>query len=211
MLSNTPIRQDRAVHKKIALTFDDGPNPPFTEQIIAILKQKRVPATFFVCGANTKRYPETVKVIHEHGHLVGNHTYFHHPLTTRLGLSFNEIMDTQTIIDHLIDQHLRLFRPPWGVAPFWLTRRVRNEGFRVVLCDIVGYDWQKHSTPQTITEHVVKAAHDEGIILMHDGKNVTNAADRSKTVSALPTIIDELTRQNFQFVPVLDIHSNKVV
>lgn len=72
--------------KKVALTFDDGPNPPYTNQVLDILKKEGIKGTFFVCGANVKRHPEIVKKIALEGHLVGNHTYNHRYVKTRLGM-----------------------------------------------------------------------------------------------------------------------------
>lgn len=191
--------------KKIALTFDDGPNPPFTEQILAILRKKQIPAAFFVCGANVKRHPKVLKLIKQDGHIIGNHSYFHHPLTTRLGLSYNEIMKTQLIIEELTSQTQRFFRPPWGEAPFWLKKRLRKQGFAIVLYDVIGFDWKKNISPYDIANNVIRSAHDGGIILLHDGKDISQGADRSKTVFALPIIIDSLSRAGFTFVSILEV------
>lgn len=210
MSDNLPNTSTASIAKKIALTFDDGPNPPYTEQMLAILKEKQVPATFFVCGANVERHPDLVKAIHAHGHLIGNHTFFHHPLTTRLGLTFHEIMRTQSLIDRLVTQSLRLFRPPWGIAPFWLKRQLRTVGFTIVLYDIVGYDWEKQAAATAIKDNVVRRAKSEGIILLHDGKKTQKDADRSQTILALPQIIDVLRSQGFQFVPIPSIKSAKI-
>ncbi len=194
-----------ASDKKISITFDDGPNPPYTEQILKILEKKKIPATFFVCGKNIERYPQILKKTRKEGHIIGNHSYNHNPITTRLGLSYGEIMRTQILIERLTGQKERYFRPPWGYMPFWLKRKLQKEGFKILLYDITGKDWRWRIKAETIVDNVINHSGKGGIILLHDGKNVSEKFDRSQTIAALPVIIDTLTKQGFSFVPLSDI------
>lgn len=185
--------------KKVALTFDDGPNPPYTDQILDILNEAGIEATFFVCGANVRRYPEVVKKIAKENHLVGNHTFYHHWIRTKLGIVFKETIETQKLINSLTGQEEKLFRAPWKIIPIWLKIRLEKSGFRIIPVDVLGNDWQNRVTADQIINKVIAKTKDKSIIVLHDGYN-TKGADRSKTVKALPKIIDQLREKGFQFV-----------
>lgn len=192
--------------KRVALTFDDGPNPPYTNQIMDILKKEGIKATFFVCGANIKRYPDVVKRIAKDGHLIGNHTFYHKRLNTILGLNYQEIIDTQKLIVDLVVQKQKLFRPPYGYMPFWLKNKLVKNGFKIIDYDNAGHDWEKNITAGQIAQKIIDKAHDGQIILLHDGHNIKESANRSKTVKALPEIIKHLKAQNYQFISSLDLN-----
>ncbi len=198
-------KQARGLHtgnlKKVALTFDDGPNLPYTNEILDILKKEKVRATFFVCGANVKRHSEIVKRAAKEGHLVGNHSFNHRRLPTLLGTIYEEIVETQKLIEDLTGQKQKLFRPPWGYMPFWLEGKLAKEGFAIDPYDDSGHDWEQKITAAQIAKNVIDNARDGQIILLHDGRNTIQNADRAKTVQALPQIIAELKKQNYEFVP----------
>lgn len=190
--------------KRVALTFDDGPNPPYTNQILTILKKANIKATFFVCGANVQKHPEIVKKITGDGHLVGNHTYHHKRLPTLIGLNFAEILKTQALIENLTGQKQKLFRPPYGVTPFWLKRKLKKAGFKTIPYKDYAQDWKDISIKK-IVENVITNVRGGHIILLHDGRNIEEGADRSKTVEALPKIIKSLKSQGYQFVSPTNI------
>jgi len=195
--------------KKVSLTFDDGPNPPFTNQILEILKKEKIKATFFVCGANIKKHPETLKKIAKEDHLIGNHTYNHRYIETRLGLNYKEILETQKLIENQTQQKIRLFRAPWTFAPPWLTKKLKKGKFRIVPWDILGdyHDYSGRAIPSAegIVQRVMRKVKNNSIILLHDGHNTQECADRSKTVKALPQIIDKLKKLGFEFTSSLDL------
>lgn len=188
--------------KKIALTFDDGPNPPYTNQILDILKKEVICATFFVCGANAKRHPDIIKRIASEGHQVGNHTYYHHRLPTLLGLNYPEIEETQKLINHLTGQKQKLFRPPWGHMPFWLKSKLEKNGYKIIPYEFEG-DWdlkKNNMTSEEIVQKVIKNTKNNSIILLHDGHNIDQNANREQTAKALPKIISSFKKQNVQFI-----------
>jgi peptidoglycan/xylan/chitin deacetylase (PgdA/CDA1 family) len=191
--------------RKIAITFDDGPHPIYTPQILKILHQKKIVATFFLCGKNIQRYPYLVKKIYNHGHCVGNHTYNHSFLKSLLGISMNEIETTQALIENLINQKRKLFRPPWGILPFWLKTKLQKKGFKIVMFSVYGRDWKKNITASEITQKIVESVSDGTIILLHDGHEAHETVDRSQTVKALPHIIDLLHNQGYTFVSAVDL------
>ncbi|HSX19136.1 MAG TPA: polysaccharide deacetylase family protein [Candidatus Saccharimonadales bacterium] len=192
--------------KRVALTFDDGPNPPYTEQILDILKKEGIRAAFFVCGANVKRHPETVKREAKEGHLVGNHTWSHLRLKTYTGMIYDETQQTQKLLEKTIGVKQKIFRSPYFMAPAWVKNRLKNQGFKIY-GGIVGSDWVIQNSPETIARNILKKTKDETIIVLHDGQDITEGADRSQTVKALPIIINQLKKQGYQFVPLDQIQN----
>jgi peptidoglycan/xylan/chitin deacetylase (PgdA/CDA1 family) len=192
--------------RRVALTFDDGPAPPFTGQILDILREHRVPATFFICGQNAEHYPELVRRMHDEGHTLGNHMYSHPFLYFQSrGSIAKEVDRTQEIIAKLAGYRPELFRPPYGVRWFGLYPVLRQRGMRVVQWSDTGYDWEKEA--EAIVDAVLRRLRPGSIILLHDGFNVHTPGrriDRSRTVKALPAILEGAQKAGFSFVPVKD-------
>jgi peptidoglycan-N-acetylglucosamine deacetylase len=189
----------------IALTFDDGPAAPFTEKILDILRDKKVSATFFVCGRNVERYPEIVRRIAREGHTLGNHTFSHPFLYFRTRRTIaDEIDRTQSAIEKAAGVRPSVFRPPYGGRWLGLMQVLGARGMKLIMWSATGYDWKKH------TEGIVRSALKEitpgAVILLHDGHNVRppSGVDRSSTVEALPELIDKARDAGFDFVPLND-------
>ena len=194
--------------KRIALTFDDGPAPPFTEQILDILRSRNVKATFFVCGQNIERHPELLRRIHAEGHLLGNHAYSHKFPYFRSRAFFAEEIDrTQGLIENVIGQRPAIFRPPYGARWRGLYEVLNERGMRLVNWSDTGYDW-KCDTEEIVQRTLAKLG-PGSIILLHDGKNTLPAGevDRSGTVRALPAILDGVSQAGFTFVPLSEFLS----
>lgn len=180
----------------IFLTFDDGPNEPYTSQILDVLKAYEAKATFFVCGMGVERFPQIARRILDEGHSIGNHAYSHSMLLTITGLLGKEIEKTGELIQKTTGVKTRLFRPPWGVATPWLKRYLKAHHYQTILWDINSYDWS--GMPASSIEGIVlKKAHPGAVILLHDGKNSKQRHDRSQTVQALPPIIKALKQRGF--------------
>ncbi len=186
--------------KNVTLTFDDGPNPPYTNQILDILKKENIKAIFFVCGANIKRHPEIIKRQAKEDHIVANHSYNHSYIPTILGLTFGEIITTQKLIDNLISQKAKFYKGPWCNVPIWIKNKLEKVSFTIVPCGAMGNDWEDNITSDEITHLVTSRVADGGIITLHDGHNTEEGADRSKTVIALPRIIKSLKEKGYQFI-----------
>src|ERR1019366_5764782 len=120
--------------KRIAVTFDDGPASPFTEQTLAILRAHEVPATFFLCGKNVEGNPDLARRIVAEGHAVGNHTYSHLLLyfQSRPRIAA-EIDRTQEVIEKVVGYRPKIFRPPYGARWFGLVPTLRERGMHLVL------------------------------------------------------------------------------
>jgi peptidoglycan-N-acetylglucosamine deacetylase len=192
----------------VVLTFDDGPTAPFTEQILDILTEHKVPATFFLCGRNVERHPEIARRIVREGHTIGNHTYSH-PLLLLRSRKFitGEIDRAQEAIERATGVRPSLFRPPYGARWFGLMPILKARGLTMVMWSAAGYDW-KYRTQEIIkaTTHGIRSG---SVMLLHDGRECRppEGIDRSSTVEALPTIIRKAIEAGLKFVPIEDFAS----
>ncbi len=154
--------------KRLCLTFDDGPAPPFTERILEILREHRVPATFFVCGKNAERNPELVRRIVAEGHTLGNHTYSHLLICFKGRQRLAEEIDrAQETLESVAGYRPKVFRPPYGVRWFGLVPTLLERGMHLILWSAAGYDWKKDATG--IVEATLKGLKPGAVILLHDG------------------------------------------
>jgi peptidoglycan-N-acetylglucosamine deacetylase len=204
------IRQFGAARKTVALTFDDGPDPEWTPQILEILREEHVPATFFIIGSNAEAYPELVQQIVDDGNEVGNHTFTHPNLAeTPDRVVALELNATQRLFEALTGRSMRLFRPPYlgdaeptdedEIVPVQVAQ---DMGYVTVGEHVDPVDWELPGT-NAIVARALKLVHDarpnspRNIILFHDA-----GGDRSQTVAALPVLIEKLKAQGYRFVPV---------
>ena len=187
-------------YMKIALTFDDGPHPRYTPQILAILDEYNVKATFFTIGVNAINYPETMSAIIEHGHEIGNHTYSHpHVSCLNSETLREEVEKCESAIYGLTDYKTKLFRPPEGLIDADVRRVLRSLDYKVILWDIDTHDWA-HTSSADIAKNVITNVTSGDIILMHDyiGYN-------SPTPEALKLFIPELIKKGYKFVVVSEL------
>jgi cellulose synthase/poly-beta-1,6-N-acetylglucosamine synthase-like glycosyltransferase/peptidoglycan/xylan/chitin deacetylase (PgdA/CDA1 family)/spore germination protein YaaH len=198
----------------LALTFDDGPDPRWTPEILNILKRENVPATFFIIGKNGQAYPDLMRRIVDEGHEIGNHS-FTHPNLGEIPLSLTELElnATQRLIESVVGRSTVLFRPPYfgdaeadkpqEVEPALVAQRL---GYIMVGVRIDPDDWQLPVTADQIVQRTIDRATDSNpetrgeIVLLHD-----SGGDRSATVEALPRLIHELRARGFRFVAVSDL------
>jgi peptidoglycan/xylan/chitin deacetylase (PgdA/CDA1 family) len=181
--------------KVVALTFDDGPNPVYTPQLLKILHKYHAPATFFDLGANACQYPELVKAESKAGHLIGNHTYSH-PRLSQLssGEIRAEIIETDDEIEKITHQKPHFFRPPYEELTENILTASRNQHKQIILSTIT-LEHESAKTPQAKAERVIRIVFPGAIILAHDGR-----LNRSQTIAALPYLIDGLTAKGYRIV-----------
>lgn len=205
---------------KIVLTFDDGPDPKWTPQILDILARENVKAAFFIVGQNGQANPDLVKRIVAEGHEIGNHSFTHPNLgEVPRQITDLELNTTQRLIESLTGRSTRLFRAPYfgdaeprtpdEIVP---TVQAQNLGYISVGLHLDPADWKMRNddgTPHTadqIVDEVIRAAsirtpEERGsIVLLHD-----SGGDRSATVAALPRIIEELRARGYQFTTIADL------
>ncbi|MEH2082186.1 MAG: polysaccharide deacetylase family protein [Nostoc sp.] len=188
----------RANEKVIALTFDDGPGPKNTAQILEILKKNDIKATFFMIGQMVKYFPQVAKQVAADGHVIGNHTWHHWYHHMDLATAASEIDRTAEIIYKTTGEKTTLFRPPGGFLNNGLAEYAKNEKYAVMMWSEQSGDAERRS-PQVpgLVKNVLKYAKPGAIVLMHDG-----GGNRSKSVKALPEMIAGLKAQGYRFVTI---------
>lgn len=182
---------------KIAITFDDGPHPYLTEQILEILDRYGVKATFFMVGVNVINYPDAARAVLADGHEVGNHTYSHSHLKK---MSENELSRElglcEDALEELCEYRPHLFRPPEGAVNTYVEHCTENNDYTLILWSLDTRDWENKNTEQ-IVDIVLSQVEPGDIILMHDyiGKH-------SKTPEALEILLPKLLEKGFEPVTV---------
>ena len=189
----------------VALTYDDGPNPPYTERLLEVLAKHNVKATFFMIGNRIERHPETVNRVIAEGHQIGNHTYSH-PLLGFLPPFYvqREIERTDVLLRQQGIIGETVFRAPL-LTRFLPVAWVLAKGNRAhISCNVWSWDWTTQN-PDKITETVLKKTNLGSIIVLHDGKAENRNANRSGTIEATDRLITALKRDGYRFVRLSDV------
>ena len=185
---------------KIALTFDDGPHPRYTPQILDILDKYGIKATFFSIGVNADNYPDTMEMVIRRGHEIGNHTYTHpHVACLDSEMLKREVEQCESVVFGLTDYKTKLFRPPEGMIEGCVKSVIKELDYKVILWDIDTLDWA-HTPPEKIAENVIRNISSGDIILMHD-----YIAYNSPTPEALELFIPILLEKGYKFVVVSEL------
>jgi cellulose synthase/poly-beta-1,6-N-acetylglucosamine synthase-like glycosyltransferase/peptidoglycan/xylan/chitin deacetylase (PgdA/CDA1 family)/spore germination protein YaaH len=198
---------DPGVHK-VALTFDDGPDPKWTPKILQILKEKKAPAAFFVLGIQAQHFPDLLERIAKEGHEIGNHSYSHQNLAETGDPEIElELNATTRLIEAITDRSTAYFRPPYNsdgtpAQPDELRalRVARDLGYLTVTQSIDPDDWERPGAEALLRRVKSQRAAGGSVILLHDA-----GGDRSQTVAALPAIIDYLRERGDIIVPLSEI------
>lgn len=188
--------------KNVAITFDDGPEPRYTEMVLDILKEKDVKATFFLVGNKIKQNPRITKRIFNEGHCVANHTYTHIDLKKTASIKiYNEIQQTEQLIVNICGKSKKIFRPPWGHITDLEKNDLENLGYTIVLWDINSYDFIPNIEASSIHKNVMENITPNKIILFHDA-DYKGKVSRQNTITALPHIIDSLKALGYNLVTI---------
>jgi cellulose synthase/poly-beta-1,6-N-acetylglucosamine synthase-like glycosyltransferase/peptidoglycan/xylan/chitin deacetylase (PgdA/CDA1 family) len=198
------VSREQPPGRRIALTFDDGPDPHWTPRIAAALRRLHVPATFFVIGSKVVRHPDLVRSLHRQGFELGNHTFTHVDLASlpawerRLQISL-----TESALDAAVGIGTRLIRPPYSSVPAAVTPAqerayadLASRGYVIVLSDLDGEDWRRPGVG-AIVRAATPRNRQGGIVLLHDG-----GGDRSQTLTAVERLVPRLRARGFRFVTV---------
>ena len=191
--------------KAVALTFDDGPSPLYTPQILGLLKQYHAHATFFVLGENVELYPKLVKALLRGGHEVGNHS-FSHPRMSRCNRLVQEQEMERTALDLDLlgcPESPRLFRPPYSAYDDRLKAYLAHTHRRLILWSLDSGDWKGIAAP-TIVTNVLNRVRNGSIIIFHDSCEHARA-DRHPTVEALKTILPGLKAAGYRMVTISEL------
>ncbi|BAY07676.1 polysaccharide deacetylase family protein [Calothrix sp. NIES-2098] len=185
--------------KVIALTFDDGPWPESTNQVLDILKSNNIKATFFVIGQNVKNYPDLLKRENAEGHVIGNHTWHHWYQFMNEQTAAYEIERTAELVNRITGVKTNLFRPPGGIMDNGVADYARNRKYTIILWSSDSADYSRPAVPKLI-KNVFRKTKPGGIVLMHDG-----GGNRSRTVQALPEIIAKFRNEGYRFVTIPEL------
>ncbi|MBC5823375.1 MAG: polysaccharide deacetylase family protein [Candidatus Eremiobacteraeota bacterium] len=194
------------VHQKVvALTYDDGPNPPYTNEIVNYLHAVKAPATFFVVGKAVAKYPDAVRLEARDGNAIGNHTWDHAHLVLESRRHIQrELNDTAAEIALVTGVQTHIFRPPFGGRDFTVIRVAHQLGYQVIMWSVpLPRDWAG-PRPRVIAARVLRYVRDGSIIALHDG-NRGQAGNRANTVAATKLIVEALRARGYTFVTVPDL------
>lgn len=187
--------------KKVALTFDDGPFPHYTEEYIKVLKDHNVNATFFLVGSSVKKYPQMAKLIAKEGFEIGNHSFSHKNLSE---MSINDLNTdlflTNYEVKNITNKNPDFLRPPYGFYNDTLLKVAKNNSLTVVTWSVDPKDWEGIPSNE-ITQKVVRNTDDGDIILLHEGNK--------NTLIALPRIIKQIQEKGFEIVSVSELLRQK--
>jgi peptidoglycan/xylan/chitin deacetylase (PgdA/CDA1 family) len=204
-----------ADERVVALTYDDGPNPPYTNRILDVLDSEHVHATFFVVGQAVAAYPSVLQREVRDGDAVGNHTWSHdHLIVMDPEHVRDSLLRTDSAIYRAANIHTRIMRPPFGARDWIVLDQARRMGYTPVMWSVpLAHDWE-NPPPQVIASRIVPYVHDGSIIVLHDGNRGQLCAqqhlsprvcDRNNDIEATRLIVDELKRKGFRFITVPEL------
>ncbi len=204
-----------ATRHVVALTFDDGPNPPYTNGILAVLERERVHATFFVVGRAVAAYPAVVRREVRDGDAIGNHTWDHaHLLVLGAAQIARSLERTDAAIEKAAGTRTTLMRPPFGARDWFVLAQARRLGYTPVMWSVpLAGDWE-NPPPRIIAERILRYVRNGSIIVLHDGNQgiicghgaaEPRLCDRTGSVAATQIIVDALKRRGYGFVTVPEL------
>ena len=186
--------------KLVSLTFDDGPNQPYTSELLAILRKEKVKATFFLVGNCAKRHPAVAASIVKAGHVIGNHSESH-TFSTYLkpGKFIREIVATQKILEHQTAKKPVLVRTPWLWRQPFLLHNLKKLGLLPVAGIFCHPKEVFGANSQQIADYAISRTRPGTILIFHDGKEGVGG-DRSQTIASIPLVVSALKEQGYKFV-----------
>ena len=188
--------------KKLALTYDDGPNDPHTLRLLEVLAKHQVHATFFLIGRYVKQRPDIARAITDAGHVTGNHTFSHPNLILASAAQARaELQKCEQALYDAVGEHSKLFRPPFGGRRPATLRMAHRLELLPVMWNVAGWDWR--GKPAEYVEQKVRQKMRGGdVILLHDGSHAEFGADRSQTVLATDRLIARYKAEGYEFVTI---------
>ncbi|MDZ7344256.1 MAG: polysaccharide deacetylase family protein, partial [candidate division KSB1 bacterium] len=190
--------------KIIALSFDDGPHPRYTPEILDLLDEHQIPATFFLIGRHVRRHPELARRLASGPHEIGNHTFNHDMLPfLRTEKIIHEIRQTGEVLAEVTGRSAKYFRPPMGLFTRRVVDLVKSCGYEMVIGDVYPRDPHRPGR-EKIYHRVISRTRPGSIIILHDGGN-TRDVERNQTVWATRQIVRHLQRENYRFVTISEL------
>jgi peptidoglycan/xylan/chitin deacetylase (PgdA/CDA1 family) len=209
VLGSFPYKKDNQKKKIIALTFDDGPNEPYTSEIVDYLDSQKIKATFFQVGKAVAMEPKLTKRMFDTGHLIGNHSQNHRFLYYFTQPSFHkELQESQAVFKRIIGKEPALFRPPWLFKTPLLLRTVKKMNLFPVSGLFCSNIEVFHASPNKIAKTAVARAQPGGILIFHDGYNGKGAI-RKETVQSVALTVEALKADGYSFVTIDELFDIK--
>ncbi len=178
-------------HKKVFLSFDDGPTPDVTPKVLEHLRKYNAKATFFCLGRNVDHNPEIFRQILDEGHSVGNHTYSH---LKGYGTRNQQYFDDIELARNLIDSEL--FRPPYGrILTSQITEIIKN--YRIIMWDVLSYDYNRRVSGDIIVRNVTRNVRSGSIVVFHD-----SAKARKNLYHSLPMVLEFLSNEGYEMMAI---------
>ena len=191
--------------KVLALTYDDGPNDPWTMKLLDVLEKHQVSATFFMVGRYVRERPEIVRAVQQAGHSIGNHSYTHPNLIFASQAKLRqELEDTSAAIEEATGERPFLFRPPFGARRPGTFKTVEELKMYPVMWRVTCFDWAAKSHEQ-ILKHARRQIAGGEVVLLHDGGHLRMGEDRSHTVRATDELIAEFKDRGYLFTTVTEM------
>ncbi|MEL7378766.1 MAG: polysaccharide deacetylase family protein [Pseudomonadota bacterium] len=197
-LASATITRVETTRPRVALTFDDGPHPSLTPQLLDILAARGARATFYVIGRNAARYPQLLQRIAAEGHEIGNHTWSHPSLYGHGEASLlNQIDRTAQVVADAVGRPPVTMRPPYGNIHPWQARALyQARGVPSILWSVDPLDWQRPGS-WVVADRILRGSHNGAVILSHD--------IHGPTVRAMPSTIEGLAARGFEMVQVSEL------
>jgi peptidoglycan/xylan/chitin deacetylase (PgdA/CDA1 family) len=181
-------------NKELYLTFDDGPTPEITNWVLQNLAEYDAKATFFCIGNNIERHPEIFQNIIAEGHSIGNHTYNHLKGWKHKAKDYvKDVTETDKLMTSL-SMSSNLFRPPYGKFKNKQSKKLLELGYKVILWDVLSYDWDKSITEEACFNNVISAAKEGSIVVFHDSVKASR-----NLMYVLPKVLEYYAEKGYEF------------
>ena len=192
------LSRNRNSHVQIMLTFDDGPDPIYTGQLLDLLERYEIKATFFTVGSFARSNPELIRRMSAAGHTVGIHSYTHKSAYLMSASGVRRDLDTSVSVLKRLGIHPRFYRPPWGHTTRALISSAKSRGLMPVYWNVMAQDWKRNISSDEIAMRLLKRTSDGSIVCLHDGRGKNHAPGR--TIEALEKVLPRWIEEGYCFV-----------
>lgn len=196
--------------KQLVLTFDDGPDPIYTKEILNLLKNENIKATFFVVAENAEKYPELIHCIKKDGHCIALHSLNHrHALLSSYHYMKYDFSRSLELLQSM-NCNIKFYRPPWGARNIFTGKLVKRHNLTMVLWDVMVGDWKANHTSNLLADRILRKVFPGAIICLHDGCEKYGGAKNATpiTIDALKSVLPKLKEEGYNFITVEEFYNN---
>jgi len=184
--------------KRLFITFDDGPSAAYTPELLALLSENGVHATFFMVAEFAREHPEIVAQVMKDGHLIGLHSLSHRCALAMGPRETKEDLNRSFAIMHQMGVEVKWYRAPWGLINLTVKRELKKRNVQTVFWDVMTEDWRGDTTAEIIADKLRRRTRDGSVVCLHDGRGENNAPAR--TVEALREVLPEWRAEGCRFL-----------